>query len=45
LTIGYESPKLAVTVYIAEDNFAERHERALARSQTDALIEHQEEGD
>jgi len=43
LEIAYESPKLAVTAHIAEDSFAERLERALARSgMTPKRIEHRE---
>jgi len=43
LAIAYESPKLAVTAHIAEDSFAERLERALARSgMTPKRIEHRE---
>jgi hypothetical protein len=45
IAIAYESPKLAVTAYIAEDDFAERLERALARSHNRGLIEHRREGE
>jgi hypothetical protein len=45
LAIPFEAPKLAVTAYVAEDNFAERLERALARSQNGRLIEHRGEGE
>jgi hypothetical protein len=46
LAIAYESPKLAVIGHVAEDRtFAERLERALARSHKGKLIEHRAKGE
>src|SRR5262245_21482957 len=38
--LAYDRPKLAVTAHIAEEGFAERLERALARSHNAGLIDH-----
>jgi len=41
IAIAYESPKLAVTAYVADaEDFAARLERALRRSGKGKLIEH-----
>ena len=44
--IPFESPKLAVTAYVADaDDFAARLDRALARSHNGRLIEHRGKGE
>jgi hypothetical protein len=45
LALPLECPKLAVTACISDDNFAERLERALARSaKAPKIIEHSTKG-
>jgi hypothetical protein len=40
IAIAYEHPKLAVTAILSDDSFAERLDRALARTAPPKVIEH-----